>query len=155
VQKQFISRKGVAGFTLVEVMIVVILVGLTSLLTAPRIATALATNNTRSARSNAIALYTQARSAATATGRVTTLTFIGNVALITATPRLSGAGTLDTIGKPQNFRQIYGVSVTGTPAAALSVDPRGLGNSSSTTIYFQRGGYTDSIRVTGFGRLVK
>jgi hypothetical protein len=50
-----------------------------------------------------VALYYQARSTAFVTGRLTTLTFTGNQAVITATPRLSGVGTADTIGNVQTW----------------------------------------------------
>lgn len=147
------DRSPKAGFTLVEVMIVVIMIGITSLLTAPKLRDALSRTTVRSARSNLIALYQQARGSAIETGRVTTLSFAGNVALLTATPRLSGAGTVDTIGNPQNFFLLYQVTVT--PGGPLAVDPRGLGSSVATTIYLQRDGYTDSVTVSGFGRLIK
>jgi len=142
-----------AGFTLVELMVVIIMIGLVSLLSAPKMRDALARANVRSARSNSIALYQRARASAIESGRVTTLRFTGNVALVTAGPRLTGSGTLDTIGNPQNMFQLYQVSVTA--GGPLTIDPRGLGTSAATTIYLRRAGFTDSFVVTGFGRLVK
>ena len=112
-------------------------------------------SDVRSARSQAVALYYQARSTAFMTGRFTTLTFTGNQAVITATPRLSGVGTADTIGNVQNLGQLYGVTVTVSPGNAVAVDPRGLGNSVPTTVYFTRSGQQDSMLVTGFGRVIR
>jgi hypothetical protein len=47
------------------------------------------------------------------------------------------------------------VTVTGAPSTTLTVDPRGLASSTATTIYFTRQGKTDSMAVSGYGRVVK
>jgi type II secretory pathway pseudopilin PulG len=109
--------------------------------------------NARSARAQTITLYQRARAAALESGRATTLAFTANVGVITA-PRITGLGTLDTIGYPVNYMSSYGVSVSGTPAASLTVDPRGFG-SSTGTLRFSRNGVTDSMVVTDFGRIFK
>lgn len=100
-------------------------------------------------------MYGRARASALESGRATTLRWTGDVAVITATPRISGAPGVDTIGAPENFGLTYGVSVTGSPGTALTIDPRGLGTSASTTIFFTRNGLRDSMIVTGYGRVVK
>lgn len=144
------------GFTLVEAMLVVVVAGIMAMFGYPKLQQSLIKANVRNARSQAIALYSQARSAALETGRVARLTFGGTAAVVTASPRLvpSPSSTVDTIGAPQNFTQQYGVTVTGSPAAVLTIDPRGLG-SAATTVYFDRAGVRDSMVVSGFGRVVK
>jgi len=145
------------GFTLVEALIIMALIGLLAIMAFPLIERSLTTANVRNARTLAIGLYARARSSALETGRVTTLSFSANVALITATPRLAPAvgSTLDTLGGPEDLQALYGVTVTGSPSTTLTVDPRGLASSNATTIYFSRPGTIDSMAVSGFGRVVK
>jgi prepilin-type N-terminal cleavage/methylation domain-containing protein len=143
-----------AGFTMIELLVVIVIIGIVVGIGFPSLNRAKVKSDIRSARSQAVALYYQARSTAFMTGRFTTLTFTGNRAVITATPRLSGVG-VDTIGNVQNLGQLYGVTVTVTPGNAVVVDPRGLGNSVPTTVYFTRSGQQDSMLVTGFGRVIR
>ena len=145
-----------AGFTLIEILVVVVIVGIIVGIGFPSLNRAKVKSDIRSARGQAVALYYQARSTAFMTGRFTALTFTGNQAVITATPRLSpGVGTADTIGNVQDLGQLYAVTVTVTPGNAVAVDPRGLGNSVPTTVYFTRSGQQDSMLVTGFGRVIR
>ena len=144
------------GFTLVEALITIVVAGLLGTLSFPTLSSTMSRRAAWNARAVAISMYARARATAQESGRATTLRWNGNVALITATPRLAaGAGTLDTIGNPENFNVAYGVTVSGTPAATLTIDPRGLGTSASTTVYFSRNGLRDSVMVTGYGRVVK
>lgn len=144
------------GFSLTEALVVMVVAGILGLLGFPTLASAMNRRMAWNARAVAIGMYSRARSNAMETGRSTTLTWTGNVAVITAGPRLlPGVGTVDTIGKPEDFGLQYGVVVTGTPGAALSIDPRGLGTSASTTVFFSRNGVRDSVMVTGYGRVVK
>lgn len=144
------------GFTLVEALITVVVAGLLGLLSFPTLSSTMSRRAAWNARAVAISMYSRARATAVESGRATTLAWSGNVALITARPRLAaGVGTMDTIGNPENFGAVYGVTVTGTPATALTIDPRGLGTSASTTVFFTRNGLRDSVLVTGYGRVVK
>ncbi len=145
-----------SGFTLIEALIAVVVSGILAALALPSLSRAVSRQGAWNARAAAISMYARARTSALETGRPTTLAWTGNVGLITATPRLStGAGTLDTIGPVQNFNMIYGVAVSGTPGTSLTIDPRGLGTSGSTTLFFARNSVTDSVMVTGYGRVVK
>lgn len=145
------------GFTFIEMLIVFVFVGLMVLIAFPLLERSLTRANVRNARTLSIGLYQRARSSALETGRVTALTFNGNVATVTATPRLTpvAGSTEDTLGGPHDLRALYGVTVTGNPTTILTVDPRGLASSNATTIYFTRLGKTDSMNVSGFGRVVK
>jgi Tfp pilus assembly protein FimT len=146
-----------SGFTVIELLIVFVFVGLMVLIAFPRLERSLTHANVRNARTLSIGLYQRARASALETGRVTTLTFNGNVAAVTATPRLSplAGSTDDTLGGPHDLQALYGVTVTGNPSSTLTVDPRGLASSNATTIYFTRLGITDSMFVSGFGRVIK
>lgn len=150
--RSFVST---AGFTLVEAMSVLVMMGIVLAMGFPVLGRALVRSDVRSARNVAVSLYHEARASALETGRVTTLTFAGNRALITATPRLVGAGAVDTVGHVQDLGVLYGVTVSATPSNTMSVDPRGLGSSVSTTVFFDRTGRRDSMVVTGFGRVIR
>lgn len=146
-----------SGFTFIEALIVLIFVGLLTLIAVPLLSRSLNAANVRNARTLSIGMYARARASALETGRVTNLDFTGNVALVTATPRLLAAGgsTIDTLGAPQDLNVSLGVTVTGNPTTSLTIDPRGLASSTATTIYFTRDGRTDSMSVSGYGRVVK
>lgn len=145
------------GFTYLEALIVFVFMGLMVLIAFPLLGRSLTTANVHNARTLSIGLYARARSSALETGRLATLEWTGNVALITAQPRLVpvAGSTLDTLGGPHDFQVLYGVTVTGSPSTLLTVDPRGLASSTATTIYFTREGKTDSMSVSGYGRVVK
>jgi prepilin-type N-terminal cleavage/methylation domain-containing protein len=143
------------GFTLVEAMVVIVMMAIVLVIGFPSLNRARVKSDIRSARNQAVGLYYQARSSALMTGRFTTLTFSGNQAVITASPRLSGPGTADTLGNVEDLGRLYGVTVSASPGNALTVDPRGLGSSVATTVYFTRNGQRDSMEVTGFGRVIR
>jgi len=144
------------GFTMVEALITVVVAGLLGLLSFPTLASSMGRHSAWNARAVAISMYSRARASAVESGRATMLSWTGDVAVITASPRIAGgAGSFDTIGQPANFRTLYGVRVTGSSGTVLTIDPRGLGTSASNTIFFTRDGSRDSVMVTGYGRVVK
>lgn len=147
----------VSGFTFIEALIIMVFVGLIMLIAIPLLSRSLTTANVRNARTLSIGMYARARASSLETGRVANLDFTGNVALVTATPRLVpvAGSTIDTLGTPQDLTDLYGVTVTGDPSTSLTIDPRGLASSTATTIYFTRDGRTDSMSVSGYGRVVK
>jgi type II secretory pathway pseudopilin PulG len=150
------TRSTRSGFTLIEAVIVFVLIGLVSAYAVPRLTGGTVRNNVRAARGHIISLYSKARAAAIETNRATTLNFTANRAYVTASPRLSaGAGTIDTIGPVDNLTTRYGVTVTWSPAAQITVDPRGFGSLTVTTVWVTRAGTTDSMVVSGFGRVIK
>lgn len=147
-----------SGFTIMELLIVVVIIGIVSAAAYPLARSALVRTDVRGARYHATNLITQARAAAQETGRVTTLSFASNRALITATPRLVAVAgsTVDTIaGTPVNYSQAYGVTVTGSNGTSIVFDSRGLVSSGANTITFARSGITDRMIVTGLGRVTR
>lgn len=149
-------RSSRAGFTLIEAALVFVLIGIITAYAYPRLTSASAKNNVRSARGHIISLFGKARAAAIETGRTTTLNFNSSSAWITASPRLTvgGTGTIDTVGQVDDLTTRYGVTVTWAPASQLTVDPRGFG-STATTVWVTRQGLVDSMVVSGFGRVIK
>jgi prepilin-type N-terminal cleavage/methylation domain-containing protein len=146
------------GFTLIETMMVVTILGAMMLIGFPRMRDGMTRTNVRGARTTLINLLSKARTAATQTNRTTLLKIEGNNAFVLARPRLVAAGisNADTLGAVERLGDIYGVTVT---AAIDSVrfDPRGLGTGFGTGTDFlvSLNGKTETIRVDGLGRVTK
>lgn len=146
------------GFTLVEALVVMVIAGLVMAIGFPLAQRAVVRINVGGARSHAISLFSTARASAQQTGRTVTYSFTGNVALLTATPRLVpvAGSSVDTLrGTPVNFRATYGVTVSGSAGTSMTVDGRGLLSAGATTLRFTRGGVTDSMMVTDLGRVAR
>ncbi len=149
------SRKN--GFTLVEMMIVVVLIGLVTLIGLPKVASGLAKANLRSSRTTMANMFAKARAVATQQNRRTSVAFNGNNVVVTAAPRkLAGVGTVDTIGAVEKLDGLYGVTLATPPVTSVPFDPRGFGTlGGSRTFVVTRSGYRDSIIVDGLGRVIK
>ena len=146
-----------SGFTLIEMLMVIVIVGILVLIGFPKVSSAMVKTNVRGARTTLANMFTKARTVATQTNRKTRLKFSGNQVWIVASPRLlPGAGTVDTIGPVENLNTLYGVTVT-SPVDSVTFDPRGLaaGFGASSTLKVAKSGHTDSIVVDGLGRVVK
>ncbi|CAN5738978.1 hypothetical protein BH24GEM1_BH24GEM1_07160 [soil metagenome] len=146
-----------AGFTLVETLIVVVLLGLIVLVGYPKMSSAMLRNDVRSARTAMVNLVAKARTGATQGNRRTWIRFQGNSAYVIARPRrLPGAGDADTLGTVENFAAAYGVAVSAT-VDSIQFDPRGIGTGfgSSATIQVSHGSYSDAITVDALGRVTK
>jgi prepilin-type N-terminal cleavage/methylation domain-containing protein len=146
------------GFTIIETMMVVTILGAVTLIGYPRMRDGMTRTSVRGARTTLINLLSKARTAATQTNRITLLKIEGNNAFVLARPRLvAAAGSdADTLGAVELLGDIYGVTVT---AAIDSVrfDPRGLGTGFGTGTDFlvSKNGKTETIRVDGLGRVTK
>jgi prepilin-type N-terminal cleavage/methylation domain-containing protein len=144
------------GFTLIEMLMVVVIISLTMLMALPRFRTAVNRSNMLSARAKVMSSYSAARAAAAGSGRLTTLHVNGNQVWVTASPRLkAGAGASDTIVLPKNLNTLYGV--TATPSVGtVDVGRNGLGNSGAiTNIVLSHGDLGDTIRISQYGRVLK
>ena len=144
------------GFTLIEMLTVVVVISAVSLIGFPRIRSAKYKSDLRSARTSVASMYARARSAAIQYNRATILAFNGSTAVVLATPRLVAAGgTVDTVGPVNNLSLGYGATVT-TTNDSLRVDPRGFGgNTAAVTVRVAKAEFTDSIVVGAYGRLIQ
>lgn len=143
------------GFTLIEMLMVVVIISLTTLIALPKFRTVVNRSNLLSARAKVMASFSAARATAASSGRTTTLHLASNKVYVTATPRLktTGSGTLDTIVIPKNIYTLYGVSATNT-ANDVVIDGRGLGVNGST-IVLANGSLRDTITISQYGRVLK
>ena len=144
------------GFTLIEMLTVVVLIAAVVLMSWPLMRSAKYKSELRSARTSVASMYARARSAAVQYNRATILAFNGPSAVVLATPRLQPAGgTVDTVGRVNNLGVGYGVTVAST-TDSLRVDPRGFGgNAGTVTVRLRKAEFTDSVVISGYGRLLQ
>ena len=97
-------------------------------------------------------MYARARINALQTRKSTTVNFSTTNTWATM-PISGGANTQDTIGAVAQLSTLYGVSVNAS-VASITVLPTGLSNMGSTaTIKVTRSGHSDSVMISGYGRL--
>lgn len=145
------------GFTLIEMLMVVVVISAVSLISFPRVRSAKYKSELRSARTSVASMYARARSGAIQYNRATILAFNGPSAVVLASPRLIAAAgsTVDTLGRVNNLGVAYNVTVASTDDS-LRVDPRGFGsNASVITVRVTRAEFTDSVVIGSYGRLIQ
>jgi prepilin-type N-terminal cleavage/methylation domain-containing protein len=147
------------GFTLIEMLLVVIILGVVAVLGFPRMSAGMTRANVRGARTTLINLMAKARTAATQTNRITLVKIEGDNAVVLMRPRrlLPVAGNdADTLGAVARLGETYGVTVTAT-IDSVRFDPRGLGSGfgTGTTFLVSKNGTTDTITIDGLGRVTK
>lgn len=135
-----------AGFSLVEMLIVVSILGILILMTVPRIERALALRSIANARVGVANLFLRAKTAASATRQTATLTVNGTSAFASlATPT-----GLRFLSDPVGFQDL-GVTVSAS-AASLTIQPTGLVISGTPyKVVITRSGVSDSVMITGYG----
>ncbi len=141
------------GFTIIELIIVLSVLGTLILIGYPTLAVTLEKQNVRSARDVVAQMHGRARQSAISRGTRTTLRLTSGSLLITAAHPVTGA--LDTVTTPRDVVADYGVAFT-TTRDSLVFDPRGMGTEgSNTVIVVSKAGYSDSLQISAIGRLRK
>ena len=141
------------GFTLIEILMVVTVIGLLTAIALPRIGDAMVAQNARAGRDAVISLHAKARAAAIQRGRSTRLVINGNSMIIVSQHPVTGA--VDTVGNVEDLFDRFGVTLS-TTRDTLSFDARGLGTeSSATTVTVTKGAHTYQITISMWGRVSK
>src|SRR5688572_3390021 len=125
------------GFTLTETLLVVVIIGMVTLITLPRVRRMAARNGLRASRNTLIGLYSQSRLIAMQQGRWAGLRFDGNNVFVTAW--WPGVGTYDTVGVVRNLADEFGVTV-GSDQSPIAVDPKGF-SSAAAMVWATRDGH--------------
>ena len=149
-------RGGRAGFTIMEMMVVVLVIGIMTGLMVKPIAGAFAQSSRRSATREVASYLFRARGIAVQQSRASELVRTGNVIKI----RVDSSGTKVTLGQTRDLNQIYGVTLTTTPPSGglpvdtIRFDTRGLTAIATNLPKFiiTRSG-ADTLCVTGMGRV--
>lgn len=145
------------GFSLVEMLIVVVIIGVMLSIGFPKLRTGMINNNVRAARTALINMIAGARNAGSQTNRSTWVKVEGTRAFVLARPPFSTAGgrTADTIGPVQNLNQLYGVTITPSldsfrfNPTLTSLDIVGK------SFIISRSGFADTVSIDGLGRVLK
>jgi prepilin-type N-terminal cleavage/methylation domain-containing protein len=140
-----------AGFTLIEIVIVFVLMGALVLIGMPRMMNTVEHNDVRGARSKVVALFHRARSHAIERNRH--VTFRVNPTLVMITASIPGGG-VDTV-MVEDFAPA-GIGLT-TTATSIQIDSRGIATSLASlaaTIVMSKGSHADTVRISGFGRVL-
>jgi prepilin-type N-terminal cleavage/methylation domain-containing protein len=154
------SVRSRSGFTLIEALIVVVVLGLIMVIGYPKVGAAMGKTDLRSARTTVINLVATARAASVQTNRRTWIKFEGNKAYVLARPRqkLVGAGTVDTVGTVQDLSAQYGVTLaSGADPDSIQFDPRGFGANLGlgVVVTLSRNSHAETVTLDGLGRVIK
>lgn len=140
------------AFTLIELLIVVVIVGIVALVAMPRGHEVLVRNSVRSAKQEVAAALAVAKNSAIHNGRPARFVRNGNVMHV----RLEVGAQFDTIGVPLNMLSTHKVSVESNPDT-IRFDSRGFAlgiPGAYQTVRLTRGTVLDSVCVTKFGRII-
>ena len=144
------------GFSLIEMLIVLVIIGLASLIALPRLNRAFAQSNVLSAKARIAALYSMARATAVSRNQTAILRVNGNQVYVYARPRRNlpiGANTIDTVVRPMNVSTSFGVTLGGG-VDSVRVAPTGLGLDSAV-ISFSKYTSLDTLYISRYGRVQK
>lgn len=145
------------GFTTIEMVIVVVLMGVIAAMAFPRIRGALDRQNVRSARAAAQTFVVKARAAAVQRGCRGTLHLPADGRMwVTICRVVPAAGsTIDTLGPIETLGSRYNVTITPSRDSVM-FDARGMKiNFERVTVVFTHGSITDSLVVNELGKVVR
>jgi prepilin-type N-terminal cleavage/methylation domain-containing protein len=146
------------GFTTIEMIIVVVMIGIIAVIGFPKIRRALDKTNVRSTRVFLGTAVATARAAAVQRGCRTAVHFSSGMGTVwvTACSRANPAA-IDTIGGVADLASRYNVTLVATNDS-IQFDPRGLSMTNATTTVRITGATsygTDSVLVNQLGRVVR
>ncbi len=145
------------GFTLVEMMMVVVLIGAMLAFALPYFRTSTTKSDVRGAMDAIAALHGMTKQAAVQRGRVSRLVMDRAAGtMVVVANKVIGTG-VDTVGRVQSLASRFGVTFVTSPTRdTLAFTPRGLGvESGVTAIIVTKGTFADTLAVSSAGRLIR
>ena len=139
-----------AGFTFVEILMVMILMGLIFAIAFPKFGSLRARGNVLSAKQRVAATIAAARQSAIARGTPVKFVVAGDTILSVASP----FGASDSVQRAMSMMESYGTTLDG-PDFEVTFDPRGLatGFQDSKLVIVNYQGRTDTLCVQKLGRV--
>ncbi len=145
------------GFTFIEVLIVMVLIGIIAALGIPRIRDAIQKNNVRGARAALGTLVAKARGAAVQRGCRSAIHFTSGTAgtvWITAC-KVSNSALTDTLGSVEQLAVRYNLTLT-AGADSVTFMPNGVSPDNTLTVLrVASSGITDSVMINQVGKVVR
>lgn len=146
-----------AGFSIIEVLTVIIMVGILVAIAIPKFGSAVARQDLRGARNLITTMHAKARASAVSRGRRTAFAIdAGQLAILSANPI---TGAVDTVGRTvEDVVGRFGITYRVDPDTrdTLVFDGRGLGaETATTTIYIAKAGFADTITIAPLGRVLR
>lgn len=146
-----LHRRG--GYTLAELLIVIVIAGIVATMAAPRLSNFLRHLSARSATSTVVADLTLARTQAVREGRTVSLRVTSATAYQVTVD--NGANPIRTIKTVDVARTQKKVTLTPSPTV-ISFDPRGmLRAGSASELRVARGTQTDTVSISAVGRVYR
>jgi len=145
------------GFTFIEVLIVMVLIGIIAALGIPRIRDAIQKNNVRSARAAIGTLVAKARGAAVQRGCKSAIHFTqGSAGKIWVTAcKTTNSALTDTLGGLEQLAARYSVTLA-TTGDSVQFMPNGVSpDNVMTVIRFTSNGISDSVMINQVGKVVR
>ena len=137
------------GFSLTELLLVVVVIGILLAMTAPRIASALARRSVVGAATGFESLFRRAKATAIQSRLPATITFASGVASVSVVR----AGSSVVVGQNLDFAAQYGVAAAPS-AVTLQIEPTGLVLTGTPFMFIAtKGDAADTVRITGYGRV--
>lgn len=150
-----------SGFTTIEMLIVIVLIGAVTVIMFPKIRQTLDKTSVRAARVDVTTYTALAKASAVRRGCSGVIHFsygAQSAVWVTACPRLApGGGTVDTVASIDSLARRYSVSITST-SDSLQFDPRGLEMNNVITVVRFTGNVasnTDSVVINPLGKVVR
>lgn len=142
------------GFTFVEMMTVIVLLGVVTAIAVPRFRGAMEKQNVRSVRAGLTTLVATARGVAVQRGCPATLNLTADSVWVTAC-RVNAPGASEAVGGRKLVPSVYGVSLSPS-AAAVTYDPRGMATRFQRTVVRITGPLSsDSLVINEVGKVVR
>ncbi len=141
------------GFTLLEVLVALVIVGAMAIVAIPRIKNGMSQESVRNARRTVVTHLSRARGAAAARGctAVFHLAAGSNARVWVTSCELDGGG-VDTVGSVDNLSDRYGVSLAASGDSVIYA-PTGLGISGSwMSLRFVKSSSYDTLGISAIGK---
>lgn len=145
---------GSRGFTLIEIMLVIVIISAMVVVAVPRVAETMTREAVRGARMTMTTQLARARGAAANRGCEGVVHLDASRAQVWVTACRLGATGIDTVGAFEQLGRKYGVAMS-TTADSIIFTPNGLAVGNAwVSMKFSRGNYTDTLTVSPVGRAV-
>ncbi len=150
-------RKPQAGFTLIEIVVVIILIGIMATVAIPYLRSSGSKTAVRGAGDTIARLYATARASSIQRGKIAWLVLNHDSSTVMVIARKVNASGIDTIVKPENLKTRYNVTFTDSNDS-LVFTPRGVGaNLTPTTVIITSAaqGIVDTVTIYPTGKIVR